>query len=318
MGGLQAQYAPAMYLGLWCRMAGTATGTRSPRRSSQQAGGPGHADALDHPPCLDRRTTGRSPWLSGQSRGTGFAACPGPTPRTRRDGRGAADTLRRHLRDGRSAAPGRARQADHRPAAQRGVGLLAGPGSGAAVGHLGAASGRPVRLSADLWLGASREPTRTSALDLLVRRYLAGFGPSAGPRSPTGPAFRSPPWPARSTGAGAAPVPGRGRHHAGRPAPGAASERGSPRFPYGSCRCGTQPCWSTPGGPGSCPSGTGHGSSTPAHRTRSTPSWSTGRWRARGGSSTTRSGWTEFAPLDAAVRRELAAERPTALAAFHR
>ena len=59
MGGLQAQYAPSMYIGLWSRIAGFERDALT-RALERRDGDPGDAAALDDPPRLRGATSGRS------------------------------------------------------------------------------------------------------------------------------------------------------------------------------------------------------------------------------------------------------------------
>ena len=68
---------------------------------------------------------------------------------------------------------------------------LGGPGAGPAVGHVGAAPGRPLR-PAETWLGPPpAELTVDAAQEHLVRRYLGGFGPATPNEIATGAACTS-------------------------------------------------------------------------------------------------------------------------------
>ena len=52
IGGIQAQYAPAMYIGLWSRLEGLER-TALTRALERRIGDPGDGDAGDDPPRLE-------------------------------------------------------------------------------------------------------------------------------------------------------------------------------------------------------------------------------------------------------------------------
>lgn len=172
MAGLQAQYAPAMYVGLWNRRLGmdrdTLTGLLEDRAVVQgtlMRGTIHLVPAADYwPMALGLRQPLRDWWL-----------------RTHRDGPGeaelaqAADTLREALAAG--------------PLRQGEIDKLLGPRLRAGVGNWielvrvppsGTWDRRRADLYADAatWLGPPRS-TVADGVELLVRRYLAGFGPAS-------------------------------------------------------------------------------------------------------------------------------------------
>jgi len=171
MGGLQAQYAPAMYLGLWSRMAGLARDAVTEalvRREAVQA-------------TLMRSTihlvskADYWPFAVGvrQSRRDWFlrAIRPSPTPAQME---GVAATVRLSLQDGPL------RQADLHalvdPTLRNGIGLwldlVRVPPSGTWERRRADLYGL-----AELWVGPSRV-TEDQGIRLLVRRYLGAFGPA--------------------------------------------------------------------------------------------------------------------------------------------
>jgi len=171
MGGLQAQYAPAMYLGLWSRMAGLARDTVTEalvRREVVQA-------------TLMRSTihlvskADYWPFAVGvrQSRRDWFLRVIRP-PRTAAQMEAVAATLRLSLQDGPM------RQADLYalvdPTLRNGIGLwldlVRVPPSGTWERRRADLYGL-----AEQWVGPSRV-TEDHGIRLLVRRYLGAFGPA--------------------------------------------------------------------------------------------------------------------------------------------
>ena len=76
MGGLQAQYAPSMYIGLWSRLDGFERDALT-RALEARSVDPGDADAQHHPPRLRRRllaARGRRPRGAARRRGCGRRA----------------------------------------------------------------------------------------------------------------------------------------------------------------------------------------------------------------------------------------------------
>ena len=172
MAGLQAQYAPAMYVGLWSRRHGMdrpgLTGlleNRAVVQGTLMRGTIHLVTAADYwPMALALRRPLRDWWLRTHKDGPGEPELAG-----------AADTLRAAL------AAGPLRQAE--------IDKLLGPGVRAAVGYWielvrVPPSGTWDRRRADLygdardWLGPPAG-TAEDGVDLLVRRYLGGFGPAS-------------------------------------------------------------------------------------------------------------------------------------------
>ena len=212
--------------------------------------------------------------------------------RARGDGRGARSARARSTA-GRSGAQSSTRRLGSRPPGRDPP--VGRPAARAAVGDVGAAPRRPLRRRRRLARPA-RSPPRTPAIEHLVRRYLAAFGPARRAR------HRRLGRPAPGGGRGGrceriAPRRFRDEHGGGAPRPARAPipDAETPRR-SGSCPPGTRRCSCTPGAPGSCRSGSGRSSSTRRRPSRCRRSWSTAGSRARGG--TGRPGGDEpFAPL---------------------
>ena len=304
IGGIQAQYAPSMYIGLWSRLEGF-TRDALTRALERRSVDPGHADAPHHPPRLARRLLAagaRRP--RGPPRALAARRCATPRRRRRWPARraGCASAMNGTIsRKEIEALLGRPRAS--------GVGLwidlVRVPPSGTWERRRA-----DLYAAAEDWVGPP--PDDGDAAEHLVRRYLAGFGPASekdvvelhraaahrGPRD-------------RSTGSSCAastagwwisparrsPTPRRRRRRA-------------------SCRPGTRRCSSTPAAPACCPRSTGRRSSASRRRTRSRPSWSTARWPVRGGTRRAGSSSKPFGRLDAADRRALK-EEADRLAEFH-
>ena len=141
---------------------------------------------------------------------------------------------------------------------------VARPRARAAVGDVGAPPRRPLRRPPRTWLGRRRTVTREAGLELLVRRYLGGFGPAA-PRGDRGLGRPA----ARGVGARAgrawrcAAFRAEDGRRAGRPAARCRCRTPTRRRRCASCRPGTRRCSCTPAARRSCPRSTGRGSSTP-------------------------------------------------------
>jgi hypothetical protein len=171
MGGLQAQYAPAMYIGLWSRVDGfrraDLTGALE-RREVVQGTLLRHTihlvSAADFWPFAVAVREDRRAWFL----------------RVTRDGRSADEyaAAARKLRAALARQPLRQAEID----ALLGPGLRVGAGSWLEMVRVPPA-GTWERRRADLygaaedWLGPP-DVTVDDALDLLVRRYLGGFGPA--------------------------------------------------------------------------------------------------------------------------------------------
>ena len=170
MAGIQAQYAPAMYLGLWSRVADfhRADLTRALERRSVVQGTLLRAtihlvSAADYWPfAIAVREARRGWWRRVQAQGLTRL-----TWRRRSSGSGPGWPRPGHA--------GRARRR-RRPAAGARHRPVGGPRPGAAVRDLGAAQGRPLRVRRGLAGPARIEPA--AAQEHLVRRYLHGFGPA--------------------------------------------------------------------------------------------------------------------------------------------
>lgn len=169
MGGLQAQYAPSMYLGLWSRVEGLRRDdlTRAFERRSVVQGTLMRmtihlVSARDYWPfAIGVRQARRESWLKG--------------PRGR-DVSGPARRLRRRLANGPMEQPEVDEVLGGDPAVRNGVGLYVDlvrvPPSGTWERR------RADRYaSAEQWLGPS-DVTPGEGVELLVRRYLGGFGPA--------------------------------------------------------------------------------------------------------------------------------------------
>ena len=170
IGGIQAQYAPSMYVGLWARLEGFERDqlTRALQRND---GRPGHADADDDPPRLAGATTG--PSSSGSA--SAARAMAQAHKADKRKIEAACRKLRAHF-DGR-ADPAELNEILSADSATRnGVGLfldLVGcrrreRGSG----------GAPMSTRSQRIGSGPEDATEAQGLEHLVRRYLTGFGPA--------------------------------------------------------------------------------------------------------------------------------------------
>jgi hypothetical protein len=172
MAGLQAQYAPSMYIGLWSRMEGferhsltAALERRDVVQATMMRATIHLVSAADYWPLTTAIRTERQKWWLRVARADVAAM------------RRAADRLGSRLRNG----PMRAREIDSLLGKElaRGVGmfidLVRVPPSGTWE-HRRA----DLYAAAEDWLGPPTIP-QEEALAHLVRRYLAGFGPASRP-----------------------------------------------------------------------------------------------------------------------------------------
>jgi hypothetical protein len=172
IAGLQAQYAPSMYIGLWSRVAGFERDrlTEALHRRTVVQGTLMRAtihlvSARDYWPFAVAIRRSRRAWWVRVNRGV-------PDARTIA---GAAQTLRRHLAEG----PRRRQEIEQLLGKERArsvgiwLDLVRVPPSGTWEQRRA-----DLYACADDWLGPETvEPAE--AMEHLVRRYLAGFGPAA-------------------------------------------------------------------------------------------------------------------------------------------
>ena len=275
MAGLQAQYAPSMYIGLWSRLEGferadltRALEDRSVVQGTLMRSTIHLVSREDYWPfALAVREARRTAWLRSTKRDPPEAA---------------AEQVRAALAGGNTL---------RRKEIEALIGKEAAHGVGLWVDLVRAPpSGTWERRRADLyalaedWIGPP-EIGEQAAQEHLVRRYLAGFGPATAKDV------------ASFTGLPAAVVDGldldaRGRPPRRRPARRAPTRTHPPR--RASSARGTRACSSTPAAAASSPRSTGRRSSTPRRRSRSRPSRSTAPSPAPGstwtaGSSSARS-----------------------------
>ena len=165
------------------------------------------------PFAVATREARRRSWL--RYPGTRMRARPPPPRASSAADRGRADAAARNRGGGR-------------PRAQRDLRrrLLARHGPGAAVRHLGAAAGGPLR--GRRGLARPREVAADDALDHAGSSYLRGFGPAARRDDRRLPRPRAAGSSTAARADEAAPFPGRGRRGAARPAARAAA---GPRHP---------------------------------------------------------------------------------------
>jgi hypothetical protein len=174
VAGIQAQYAPSMYVGLWSRLArferpdlSAALERREVVQATLLRGTIHLVSRADYWPfALATRAARRAHWLRAVPDAPGAAAMAG-----------AAQSLRRRM-----ASDGVLRRAD----VEALVGKQRAQGIGLWVDLVRAPpSGTWERRRADLyalaedWIGPPSNLTVRAATELLVRRYLAGFGPAS-------------------------------------------------------------------------------------------------------------------------------------------
>jgi DNA glycosylase AlkZ-like len=174
LGGIQAQYAPSMYIGLWSRLAGFERGdlTKALERRSVAQGTLMRVtihlvSARDFPVIAegvrDRRREG---WIKGH----GARA-------DRRKIEAAAKKTRKLLADGPLRRTELVKELGVDSVTWNGVGiwldLVRAPPSGTWEQRRA-----DLYALADDWLGPS-DATREQGIELLARRYLSGFGPGS-------------------------------------------------------------------------------------------------------------------------------------------
>jgi hypothetical protein len=177
MGGLQAQYAPSMYIGLWARMRDferdqldRALGRRRVTQGTLMRATIHLVSAADYwPMALGIRRSRREAWVDARAR-LGYSA---------KQASAAARKLRQRLGDGTMSRKEIHELLGSDSVLTNGVNmwldLVRVPPSGTWE-HRRA----DLYAAAEPWLGAP--PARldeAAGIELLVRRYLGGFGPSA-------------------------------------------------------------------------------------------------------------------------------------------
>jgi hypothetical protein len=172
VGGIQAQYAPSMYIGLWSRLAGfeRAQLTRALERRSVVQGTLLRAtihlvSAADYWPWTVAIRDGRREWWIKAHRGRADA----------RAVAAAARPLRKRLKVG----PLHAKEVEELVGREAALGvgifldLVRVPPSGTWERRRA-----DIYAAAEDWVGPAGKISRDDAVDLLVRRYLGGFGPA--------------------------------------------------------------------------------------------------------------------------------------------
>ena len=278
MGGLQAQYAPSMYIGLWSRLDGferealtRALEARSVIQATLMRSTIHLVSAADYwPLAVAVREARREHWMRATRREV-----------TDAEMEAAAERLRVALADGATLRRKQLDQLLGKPAA-RAVGLW--------VDLVRAPpSGTWERRRADLyalaedWIAPVAIP-RDEAVAHLVRRYLGAFGPATAKDvvSFTG-------LPARELEAALGRLDLRRFRSEQRRSCSTSRAPRCPirtrRHPCASSPPSTRPCSCTPAAPACCPRSTARASSTRRPRSRSRPSSSTGPSPAPGASS---------------------------------
>ena len=174
VGGIQAQYAPSMYIGLWSRLAGFRRDdlTRALERRSVAQGTLMRVtihlvSARDFPVLAEGVREQRREWWVRAHRGRA----------DRRKIEAAAKKARASLADGPRRRAELADELGADSVTWNGIGmwldLVRVPPSGTWEQRRA-----DLYAVAEDWLGPSRA-TRDEGLELLVRRYLAGFGPGS-------------------------------------------------------------------------------------------------------------------------------------------
>ena len=280
MGGLQAQYAPSMYVGLWSRLRALERGavTRGLEDRTLVQGTLMRAtihlvSREDYwPLALAVREPRRSWWHRADR------AAPAPAAMAE-----AAERVRAAMADG----PMTRKQVVELIGAEATRGLhiwldlVRVPPTGTWEKRRA-----DVWLDAERWLGPPPDLDADEARAHLVRRHLGAFGPAAPADVAT--------WSGLTAGdlAGAlervAPERIVAADGAGLIDVAAAGRPATAPCRCASCRPGTRSCSSTCAARASCPTRTGPRSSPPATRTRTRSCWSTASFPVRGASSATR------------------------------
>jgi hypothetical protein len=172
IGGIQAQYAPSMYIGLWSRLAGFERDqlTRALERRSVVQGTLLRAtihlvSAADYWPWTTAIRDGRREWWIKAHRGRAnpSSVAAAARPLRKQLSKGAMHTKEIEELIGRDAALGVGVFLD----------LVRVPPSGTWERRRA-----DIYAAAEDWLGPPGKAGRDDAVDLLVRRYLGGFGPA--------------------------------------------------------------------------------------------------------------------------------------------
>jgi hypothetical protein len=171
MGGLQAQYAPAMYLGLWSRMAGLARGAVTDALHQRQVIQATLLRSTIH--LVSKADYWPMTFAVRRARRDWFLRAVKPKP-TADQMAGIAARVRQSLEDGPLKQTELYRLADTH--LRNGIGLwldlVRVPPSGTWEHRRADLYGL-----AEEWVGPARA-TEDQGLRLLVRRYLGGFGPA--------------------------------------------------------------------------------------------------------------------------------------------
>ena len=187
MGTLQAQYAPSMYVGLWSRVEGFERDalTRALERGTVVQGTLMRSTIHlvsrgDYwPIAVAIRDARRKAWAKYGARGAVAKQMPPAAKRLRAALRKQSPMRRVEVHDllGKESVGHQWRE------------RLAGPGAGAALGHLGAAAGGSLRRRRGLGRPGAARATRTGS-SCSSGATWAALGPPRSPTSPTGQACR--------------------------------------------------------------------------------------------------------------------------------
>jgi len=176
MGGLQAQYAPSMYIGLWTRMEGfdrdqldRALARRSVSQGTLMRATIHLVSTADYwPMAIGIRRARREAWVDGRAR-LGYAA---------KQVSSAARKLRARLGDGTMSRKEIHELLGGDSVITNGVNmwldLVRVPPSGTWVRRRA-----DLYAAAEHWIGPPPKIDEADGIELLVRRYLGAFGPAA-------------------------------------------------------------------------------------------------------------------------------------------